>query len=162
MITIQSKLLSSAPDERRTLAEGHRGTLADTTIRTDVYFDTSEAETNFLGQYTPREVALTRFSVFHGDSVSVEDIGLKVVFLLPIRLMHARSSRRRTLSGLLLLPTAKEKGKFTRVGQFDSPDEDSSLSDFEYMSSSTHIVDEKFFLSKEGSGDRTEYAISIV
>jgi hypothetical protein len=139
-----------------------RGTLSDNTHRMLAWFDTLKAETNFIGKSLSRWAVVNRFSFFRGDSLSIKDPYYQLIFLLPIRLMQ--HDRLYKLLGLLLLPTAQEKGQFTRVGLFEFPrtDYDHNASDFEDMSASTDILDDKFFISKEGSGDSTEYTISIV
>ncbi|KAF3035566.1 hypothetical protein E8E12_004983 [Didymella heteroderae] len=138
-----------------------RGILADTTIHIRAYFDTIEARSSFVERDTSHETIVRRFSSFPGDSLSLADLGFKAIFLLPIRLMQ--QDKEFTLSGLLLLPTAQERGQYSRAGTFSHYDRDQyPASGGGFLSSSTDIVDERFFISKEGSGDSTEYTISIV
>lgn len=70
--------------------------------------------------------------------------GFKMIVFASITVME------RGVSGLLLLPSEK-KGQFNRVGQFHVIPAGQSLPErpaVEYLSSSTEIVDDKFFLSR--------------
>lgn len=137
------------------LNESRRGTLAHTTVHIETYFDTSEAKTGFgIGD---SRASLKRFSLFESDSLSMENPDFKLIVLAPIRRMQGE------LLGLLLMPTMQEKGQFTRVGQFCyRKGFGSETARFKSISSSTDIVDDKFFISRERQGYSTEYTFSIV
>ena len=132
------------------------GTLTGTTGRISASWDA-------LGKYDmSRDIRVKRYQTYTERDI-VADAHSPNIICLPIRGMHELDGSALDLAGLLLAPTGNDRGQYRRIGMFTCDRwmlEDACS--FDYMTSSTDIVDEGFFISKHGSGDGAEYTISIV
>ena len=144
------------------LKQKQRGTFTNPTTPLRVFFDTLEDVEKHYSGHSGSGALVKRYATFRGESMHTGDCDVIEIFLLPIRrIQHDELCE---VAGLLLVPTTRHKGQFNRVGQFECryPGYGSSTSHIEYLSSSTDVVDDRFFISKEGSGDNTEDVVSIV
>jgi hypothetical protein len=87
---------------------------------------------------------------------------IRDVFYLPLHIMDEYSEvhSHRTLKGLLLMPTQKEKGEFRRVGQFEVLyDEVYNKTSTEAMKRSTVTLDPEYYESADG---QSQYIMTII
>lgn len=126
-------------------------------------WDTQELEAIFgkSGQNT----VLWRYSTYGTGKGSSGSMNSLDVFYLPVRVMDADPDESDyelpMLTGLLLLPTGKQKGLYRRVGQFELSEQwlRGGKESIEPLTESTSILDTRFFVSKHKHG---QYTICIV
>lgn len=124
-------------------------------------WDTQEIEAMF-GKSGER-TSLWRYSTYGTGKGSYRSLNSLDVFYLPVRVMDADPSgndyEAPMLTGLLLLPTGKQRGHFRRVGQFGLSEQWTRHDEraIEPLTKPTGILDDCFFISKNKGGQYTIY-----
>jgi hypothetical protein len=139
----------------------HSGNLADTKFLTGrCFWDTTEYEQTYGGSGIK---ALWKYTTYGTTEKSQAETNLLDVFYLPVRFLDSKTKYKgikpAVLSGLLLLPTGKKKGKFRRVGMFEVGGDLWMTGPVGKFTDQTDILDSRFFMKKRGNGD---YTVSIV
>ena len=126
-------------------------------------WDTQELEEMF-GK-SGRHTDLWRYSTYGTGQGSSGNMNSLDVFYMPVRIMNADPDEsdyeQPMLTGLLLLPTGKQKGQYRRVGQFELSEHwlRSGEESLEPLTETTRILDSRFFISRHKHG---EYTIVVV
>jgi hypothetical protein len=126
-------------------------------------WDTQELE-DIFGR-SGRQTHLWRYSTYGTGKGSSGNMNSLDVFYMPVRIMDADPDgsdyEQPMLTGLLLLPTGKQKGEYRRVGQFELSkrwtrhDEES----IEPLTETTRILDNRFLVSRRKHG---QYTVCII
>ena len=145
----------------------HTGNLVGSKKSVRAYFDNTTYESTFgvSSMAIPQDTDLWRYNTFGTTQRARAKLNPLDLFFLPVRVMDCDPDvsdyEQPMLTGLLLLPTGKKRGEFTRVGMYEIsvfwlPNRDEGLKPF---LGRTDILDDRFYMKKHGNGD---YTVTIV